>query len=425
MTDRVAQASHGSRPGSPRLPAGHGDGRAWPAIAVGVAAVGWGANQFAPLMLMYRAELDVASTGVQATYALYALGLIPGLLLGGPLSDRYGRRRVLVPALLVSALASGLLMLAGSSVSWLFVGRPVAGAASGAAFSAGTAWIKELTVIHGGQHAHVGAQRATVAMTAGFAVGPLAAGVVAHFAPHPVVSSYLPHVVLTLAAVPFVLRTPETHRGGRDLVLWSRLGLSKAGARRFRRVVAPLAPWVFTASSIALAYLPGLVRDQLGDAALLFGAFATTLTMCAGILVQPLARRVTRPDRPYLIATALGIVVVGLVLGAVAAASDQWWLIFLACLVLGAGYGCCLVCGLIEVGHLAGEENLGRLTAVFQALAYLGFAAPYLLAVFEPVLSVPVLLVMVAVPALLTLFWVCRQGADESVTASVPEKTVT
>ncbi|GGS91526.1 MFS transporter [Streptomyces violaceus] len=380
-------------------------GRAWLAIALGVAAVGWGANQFAPLLLMYRSELGVPTTTVEATYALYAVGLIPGLLLGGPSSDRYGRRRVLVPALVISALASGLLMLAGSGIGWLFVGRLVAGAASGAAFSTGTAWIKELTVSGSGQDEHTGARRATIGMTMGFAVGPLVAGLLAQAAPDPVVSSYVPHVVLTLAAVPFVLHTPETHAANGDAPLWSRLRLAEESSRRFWTVVVPLAPWVFGASAIALAYLPGLVLDRLGDNALMFSAVVTMLTMVAGIVVQPLARRVSHPDKPYLIATALGIVVGGLVLGAVAAADAHWWIVAVAALVLGAGYGCCLVCGLMEVQRMASTENLGRLTAIFQAFAYLGFGAPYLLALIEHVLPPSELLLLAAALAALTLAW--------------------
>jgi MFS family permease len=394
----------------------------WLAIALGVATVGWGANQFAPLLLMYRSELEVSTATVQATYALYAIGLIPGLFLGGPLSDRYGRRRMLVPALLISALASGLLMLAGAGVAWLFVGRLVAGAASGAAFSSGTAWIKELTVSGSGREAQSGARRATIGMTAGFAVGPLVAGLLAQWAPSPIISSYVPHVLLILVALPCVLRTPQTHEPQEGVALWTRLRLSEANNRRFWSVVAPLAPWVFGASSIALAYLPGLVRDRLGDNALMFSAVVTMLTMVAGIVVQPLARRVNHPDRPHLIATALGIVVTGLLLGAVAAASEQWWLIAVAALVLGAGYGCCLVHGLTEVQRMAGPENLGRLTALFQAIAYLGFGAPYLLAVFEHVLPTTELLLVAAALAALTLAWTTyRAGHGAAPGARQPE----
>ncbi|WP_219905287.1 MFS transporter [Actinopolyspora mortivallis] len=366
-----------------------------------VAAVGWGANQFAPLILMYRSTLGVSAATTGATYGVYAAGLIPGLLLGGPVSDRLGRRRVTVWSLLVSAVASAVLVLAEVGVVWLFVGRLIAGVASGIAFSSGTAWLKELSVIAGAKGN--GARRSTVAMTSGFAVGPLVAGLLAQYAPAPMIVAYLPHIVLTLIAVALVARAPETREPNPDVRIWQSLHLHEDSRRRFLGVVVPVAPWVFGTSSIALAYLPGLVQDRLGDTDLIFSAVVTTMTMLAGILVQPLARRFEKPGTSRLVVTALVIVTVGMIVGASAAAAESPILIVMATIVLGAGYGCCLVFGLSELQELASSDNLARVTALFQAVAYTGFATPYLLALVEFVLPIPTLLVAVAVLAILTL----------------------
>jgi MFS family permease len=186
------------------------DARAWWGVGLAVAAVGWGAQQFAPLLLMYQDELDLTTTTIQAVFGLYVLGLIPGLLLGGPVSDRYGRRRVMAPTLAASVVATVLLMLGGTGIGWLFAGRLVAGVASGAAFSSGAAWIKELS----GATAS-GARRVTVAMTAGFGLGPLVAGVLAQWAPAPTVLPYVPHLVLAAVAFGPALRASETPPSGR------------------------------------------------------------------------------------------------------------------------------------------------------------------------------------------------------------------
>jgi MFS family permease len=110
-------------------------------------------------------------------FGIYALGLIPGLLLAGPLSDARGRRTVVVPAAVLSLIASVVLMLAGHNVALLFAGRLLAGASSGAAFGAGTAWLREVSrPPWGGASDPVAARRAAIAMTTGFALGPLVAG---------------------------------------------------------------------------------------------------------------------------------------------------------------------------------------------------------------------------------------------------------
>src|SRR5882757_3267964 len=265
-----------------RPPTQPSSARAWWGAGLAVAAVGWGAQQFAPLLLLYQAQLGLSTTVVQATFGVYVFGLIPGLLLGGPVSDRYGRRRVLVPTLVASLLGSGLLILGGDGTGWLVAGRLVAGAASGAAFSSGAAWIKELSTVGSGAGsppgsgagANPGPRRLSVAMSIGFGLGPLVAGVLGQWAPAPTVLPYLPHLLLAAVAIPLAMRAPET-RPARRSVRRSAPKASAGLSRRFWTVVVPLAPWVFGSASIALAYLPGLVRAQLGGHALIFSAVVT------------------------------------------------------------------------------------------------------------------------------------------------------
>ena len=103
---------------------------------------------------------------------------------------------------------------------------------------------------------------------------------------------YLPHLALLAVAIVLVLRTPETHAAEQRTAVARRRRRPELREQRFRTVVLPLAPWVFGSAAIALAYLPGLVQDRLGTAALAFTAVVTMLTALAGILVQPLARRI-------------------------------------------------------------------------------------------------------------------------------------
>src|SRR5882724_4408453 len=97
-------------------------------------------------------------------------------------------------------------------------------------------------------------------------------------------------------AAPRALAAARVRRGAPPIAP-SPAGARRSSAvlsRRFWTVVVPLAPWVFGSASIALAYLPGLVKVQLGDHALIFSAVVTMLTAAAGIVVQPLARRLDR-----------------------------------------------------------------------------------------------------------------------------------
>ena len=377
---------------------------AWLRVGVAVAAVGWGANQFAPMLLVYRARLGLSEETVQATFGFYALGLIPGLLVFGALSDRVGRRRVMLPALVASFAASAVLIAGGHVAGLLFVGRFVAGLASGAAFSSGAAWIKELSAGVGADE-RSGPRRVTVTMTAGFGAGPLVAGLLAQWAPAPTTVPYLPHLALLVVAVAVIAGARETRVADPGRPHGALVRAADLFKPRLRAVVLPLAPWVFGSAAIALAYLPGLVDGALGGSALAFTAVVTMLTALAGIAVQPAARRISAGGHSALVASSLAIVTAGLVVSAVAAAQTSPSLVVVAVLVLGAGYGACQVCGLQEITRLARPEALAGLTAVYQAVSYLGFALPFVLAALASSWSPAMLLVAVAVLAAITLVW--------------------
>jgi len=385
-------------------PAGRLSG--WLGASFAVCAIGWGANQFTPMLLLYRSQLGLSAAIVEATFGMYAIGLVPGLLIGGRVSDRIGRRPVVAFSVVLSMVAGVVLMLGPQGVGWLFAGRAIMGVASGGGFSAGSSWIKELSTppySRAAAAAGAGARRASVAMTAGFGAGPLVAGVLAQWAPLPTTLPYVPQLVLAACALPLVAGAPETAARGLAGGQRPRLGVHGLGEPRFLWVLLPLAPWVFGSVVIAMVYMPGLVIGRVHHIGVFFGALAALVTAMSGVLVQPLARRLDRPDQPRLLVIGMSLVTAGLLLEAGVAAVGQPVLVLLTAVVLGCGYGVCLVFGLAEVQRMARPAELAGMTAVFQAASYVGFAAPYLLSELRAYASASVLLVAMAALAALTL----------------------
>src|SRR5438094_4683137 len=75
--------------------------------------VGWlvlmtGVNLATPLYAVYAAHFGFSSFVLTAIFAVYALGLIPSLLLFGRLSDRFGRRPVILGGLAAAAIGLAL-----------------------------------------------------------------------------------------------------------------------------------------------------------------------------------------------------------------------------------------------------------------------------------------------------------------------------
>ncbi|MDM2592422.1 MFS transporter, partial [Mycobacteroides abscessus] len=106
--------------------------------------IAWGGNEFTPLLVMYR-QAGQSAASVDTLLFAYVLGIIPALFLGGPLSDRYGRRAVMLPAPFISMLGSLVLALGAQHFALLFTGRVLSGVALGLAMAAGSSWVKELS----------------------------------------------------------------------------------------------------------------------------------------------------------------------------------------------------------------------------------------------------------------------------------------
>ena len=387
------------------------DPRAWLAPAAVLAGTGWGANQFAPMLLVYRHHLGLGTGTLEALFGVYALGLIPGLLLAGPISDARGRRRVVVTAAVIGLLSSIVMVAGAHSVPLVFLGRLLAGVSSGAVFAAGTAWVRETSVPPVGCASRDdAARRAAIAMTGGFALGPLGSGVLAQWAPDPMRLPYLPHIIVMVFVLVAVARAPETVAPAARRAV--RLSVPGVREPRFLRVVTPMAPWVFAAPAISFALLPSIVGAGHASDAIALAALVTMLTALAGVLIQPYARRLELQSGSNRAGIAGLLVLAGaLVLAAATAQAQETWLLLPCAIVFGSALGLCLVAGLIEVQRIAHHDALGGLTAVFYALTYIGFAAPYLLALAADAVRYPILLLATAALALATAALVTRTSA--------------
>lgn len=365
-------------------------------------AVGWGANQFSSMLVVYRDELGLGSGTLSALFGVYALGLIPGLLIGGPASDRFGRRRLVLAFVALSPLASVLLIVGRDGAEGLAVARLLAGVCSGVVFAAGSAWVQELSA---GTPEGTGARRAAIWLTAGFGAGPVVAALVAQVAAEPRVAAFVPHIVLGVAALAALLwrgGVPETAPRATGPL---RLGLPRAVRQgAFLRIVVPTAPWVFGAAAISIAVLP----ERTGDVTVAYAGIVTGLTLGTGVLVQGFARRVedARPLRAGTI--GLAAATAGATLGALALVLDAPALLVLTAPLLGAAYGLCLVSGLRESERIAPADERGATIAVFYALTYLGFGAPYVLTGIELLTGDVAALLLAAGAAAATAVWVSR-----------------
>jgi MFS family permease len=372
----------------------------WKRAVFALFAVAAGTNVPTPLLLVYQERLGLSPEVLTALFGCYAAGLVPALLLAGGLSDRLGRRPVAIPGIVLSGLASLAFAAAGDSLGLLFGARFLQGVVSGVVFSVGSAWVGELSLAAG---EGAGGRRAAFAMTAGFSLGPLTSGLLGEFGPAPTVLPYLVHTALVAVGLVMALPLPETV----TLVPHDRSGSPREPEAPLIRtgdgllvatVLAPVAVCVYAFPSSVISAVPLLVDLPYGGVAVT--GLLAGVTLGAGTLVAPLQRRLG----PWtaVVGTALGAA--GFAAATAFATTGRLpWLVATAPL-LGSGGGLCLAAGLTLTARLAAPTRRGALTALFLAIAYLGFAVPFLMAVIAHATSAATPLGIAAVvTAVLTL----------------------
>lgn len=370
----------------------------WTRVGFALFAIGWGGNEFTPLLLLYRDINGYSEAVVDILLGAYVLGIAPGLLVGGPLSDRFGRRPLLLPAPLLAAVGSVTLAIGAHSVALLFVGRIFSGVGLGIVMAVGTSWVKELSTppFSASHDEGAGARRASLFLTIGFGLGAAVAGFAAEWGPWPTVTPYAINIVLLLVAFLLLLPAAETRPrrvGGAYRLhdLLQDLRVPSAMHRRFLFVVVPMAPWVFGTAASAYAILPALMAGSVGSMSLAYSALLCLVALGCGVAIQPVAKRLDNPRNSLACAVSIAVTGAGMLVAAVAAVLSDPWFAIVAAAVLGAAYGLLLVSGLQEVQRIAGAHDLAGLTAVYYSVTYLGFFIPAVLAMAATWLTYPVM----------------------------------
>src|SRR5438105_243474 len=272
-----------------------------------------GVNLATPLYAVYAQRFHFSSLVLTAIFATYAFVLVPALVLFGRLSDRFGRRPVILAGLAAAVAALVLFALAGGT-AWLFGARALQGLAVGMIGGAATAALVELDPCGDRRRA---ALFAGLAQAGGSAIGPLVAGGLAQWAPYPLRLSFVVGIGATVAGAGATLTIPESSADEREpwRLQWPRVPAEIRG--RFA-LVALTGATVWAAVALYLSILPSYAASLLKthDLALLAAISAIALLASCGsqVLSQRREGNRRRDQLAGLVVLAFGLF--GLVLAA-------------------------------------------------------------------------------------------------------------
>lgn len=329
-----------------------------------------------PMYVIYQARWHFSDTTLTIVFALYAIAVLAALLTLGSLSDRLGRRPVLIGALVIEIVS--MASFATADGLWqLYTARIVQGLATGIA--SGVLGAALIDLAPPGRPT-LGALVNTVSLTAGMGVGAVVSGALVQYAPAPTVFTY----VLLLGVFVFFLAScwvlPETvaaKRQGWRHDFRPRPTTVPAPIRRPFALASTGLVAAFAISGLYLSLGPSLVANILHSHSHLAGGLTIFVLFGVGALVQVGLRRLPA-QRAVLIGSAATVLGVAVIDYAVLEASTAAF--FAGSAALGCGFGLSLKGGFQTLVGLTNAEERAQVISAAYIVIYLALGIPAILA---------------------------------------------
>jgi MFS family permease len=322
-----------------------------------------------PLYVIYQGRWHFSAAMVTVTFAAYAAAVMATLLLAGRSSDQAGRKPVLAVALGASALSTIVFILA-PDVGALIAARIVSGLSAGLMTGTATAALTELAPASAGRRASL---VATAANMAGLGLGPLVAGLLAQYAPHPTTLVYEVYLAVLAVAGLILLLVPETvHVRTRPALRFTGLGIPERGRGEF--IAAGVAGFAaFALLGLFTSLVPGFLAGELHQGSHAVQGAVVFMLLAVGAVTQVALSRFS-PRRVVLAGLSMFVAALGLIVAALAESAMD---LFLLGTVAGG-----VACGAIFLGSLATANRLtpadrrGQSLSAFFVACYAGLIIP-------------------------------------------------
>jgi MFS family permease len=327
------------------------------------------------LWSLYAQHDHLSSLTVTLAFAAYAVAVALSLFLVGHLSDSYGRRRVLAPAVALNLIAA-VVFLTWPELPGLLLARVLSGVGIGAVTATATAWLAELHAARQPNDSGRSQGVAIVANLGGLGLGALISGVLAQWAGSPLRLPFLVMIgALALAGIGLVA-APETRAAGKPRRRYRPQHVSVPPAARGRFLAAAVgAAIAFSLFGLVTSLAPSFLEGTLHEPShALAGAVSFAMFATAALAQRLSGSRAAQ----QLLAAAIPAL-----LGGIALLTLALWLptpnfaVFAAGDVLaGVGAGLMFKGAIGTVSEISPPEHRAESLAGLFLAAYLGLAGP-------------------------------------------------
>lgn len=322
-------------------------------------------NSPTPLYVQWQNQLGFSTATLTVIFAFYIAGLLATLLIAGQLSDRFGRRPVLLPGL-TCALIACILFASAESVLMLVIARLLSGIAVGVMVSAGMAAIGDFADSARRRQA---ALFASISMVLGAGLGPLLAGSVAQLTEHPIYPVFISEFILLASALFIALRLPYRRPISQPVAhfRWRLPGVPPANRRHLACGIATFGPGI-SATSFVLALGPSLLSRLLHiQSPMIAGGMACAMFLTATGVQFALRHWHTR----RLFLASVGATIMAMASLSAAIQFSQAALLVCAALLAGAGQGLGQLGGLTLISLHVPDNRRAQANALMNIGGYI------------------------------------------------------
>ncbi|MCB0882754.1 MAG: MFS transporter [Thermoleophilia bacterium] len=337
----------------------------WLAL-IGMMVLTMGTSTITPLLPVYRSHFGLSTATVTLLFVTYTVTVVPTMLIAGNLSDRLGRKKLMLPAMALMTLASLTFALA-ESVPMLFAGRVLQGLAIGGFLGVGAAFVVDHAKA---DNKALAAALAGVFFRLGFGLGPGLAGIAAQYGPSPRHTPFWGHIALMVVGILAITAASETLVRRADPGPFRiRIGVPEGQAAGFLTFVAPATFMMSFVEGTFLSVVPIFVFDTLGERNLAILGGIGFLTLALGGLAPFLARGMD-PRRAIMFGAMSSAVLSLLVVAS--SKVDSVALVLAASALIGVINGFILFGGTVICGLIVPLHERGKLMSVLYMCAYAG-----------------------------------------------------
>jgi len=338
------------------------------AFAFAVAALG--ATLPTPIFPLYERQFGLSTAAVTVVFSTYAIAVVVTLLVAGGVSDRVGRKPVLIPGLLLSG-ASAVVLLTAQGTAALYIGRVLSGLSVG--LFAGTATAMLVDLAPRGRR-EVATSIAVAANIGGLGLGNLVSGSLDEWVPHPTRTPFAVDLGLLALALAALMIAPETVRRRPSGVILRLARLRVPSEIRGLFWQAAIAGFCgFAVSGLFGAVAPSVMAQLLGVQSHVLAGLVVALLFFASA-----AGQVTTPRLNNHTALMAGCICLigGLALLAAAFLLHSFAVLVLSAVVAGAGQGLTVGGGLAAVVARAAPGLRGEVASTYFVVTYVGLVIP-------------------------------------------------